>query len=294
MSFGHVLLTLLIVASWGSNAAVAKIGVLELEPMAFLAVRFSLTALVFLPFSHVRKSDLPLLFLIALLLNVGHIGCCFVGYKYLTPSSAMVLQQSQVPLALIIAALFGSEKITPTQIGGILLAICGVLFIFGVPELNPKGAFFILAGCLFWAFTQLAMKQTKNVDAVTFISWTMLFSAPFLAFESFLFETGIWEKFLNANKVRFFGSLSYEVFAMAAAMMMWQVLIKKNGIGKQAPFTLLQALFGILSGIVFFGETIYPQTVFGALLTIAGVALTMFSPKSFLRFLKKKENGENR
>jgi drug/metabolite transporter (DMT)-like permease len=45
---------------------------------------------------------------------------------------------------------------------------------------------------------------------------------------------------------------------------------------------------------VFFGETIYPQTVFGAALTITGVALTMFSPKSFLRFLQKKENGENR
>ena len=142
MPVSQILLTLLIIASWGSNAAISKIGIMEFEPIGFLAVRFFFTSLIFLPFGRVHKEDLKLLLLIALLLNVGHMGACFVAYKFLLPSSAMVLQQSQVPFALIVAALFAKEKITKTQIGGIILAICGVLFIFGLPELNLIGAFF--------------------------------------------------------------------------------------------------------------------------------------------------------
>lgn len=292
MSLSQILLTLLIIASWGSNAAVSKIGIMELEPIAFLAIRFFFTALIFVPFGRVHKKDLKLLLIISLLLNVGHMGSCFVAYKFLMPSSAMVLQQSQVPFALITAALFAGEKITKMQIGGILLAIGGVMFIFGLPELNLVGAFFALSGSLFWAFTQLALKKSKSIDAPTFMGYTALFSFPFLTLESFIFENGIWEKFLNADKLRFYSSLSYEVLAMAAAMMLWQVLIKKNGISKLAPFTLLQVLFGILSGVVFFNETLNSQTIFGATLTIFGVMLTMLSAKHF-RWLKKKNNAED-
>lgn len=275
-----VLAALLIVASWGFNAAIAKIGVLEFEPMAFLAVRMLLTALIFLPFARVKKSDLPLLLTIAVLLNVGHMGCIHVAFKFLPASSVTVLQQSQVPMAFIIACLFAHESITSRQIAGVILAIIGVICIFGLPELHFTGAVFALIGSLFWAFTQLVLKRSKHISPFVFMAYTALFSFPFLASASVLFENNVYETYQQANHIKFFLSLAYQVFAMAAAMMFWQRLVAVNGINKLAPFTLLQVLFGIWGGILFFNETISTYIILGAILTILGVSLTMFGKRA--------------
>lgn len=289
MKFSAVIIALLVVASWGFNAAIGKIGVTEYEPIAFLALRFFLTALIFMPFASAKREDYPLLLLIALLLNVGHMGSVFIAFKHLPASSVTVLQQSQVPFAVIIACLFAKEKVSTRQIVGILTAISGVVCIFGVPDLNLTGAFFALLASLFWAVTQLAFKRSKNISAYTFMAYTALFSCPFLVLESFLFESGQIEKLATVNYGRFLGSLAYEVLAMAAAMMIWQRLIAENGVNKLAPFTLLQVLFGIAGGIIFFNETISSHIIFGAALTIGGVGMTMLRRRQKHREEKREE-----
>lgn len=69
-----VLTALAVVASWDFNAAIGKIGVMELEPLAFLCLRFFLTAMVFMPFAHAGRDDCGLLLMIAVLLKVCHQG----------------------------------------------------------------------------------------------------------------------------------------------------------------------------------------------------------------------------
>lgn len=293
MKFSAVIISLLVVASWGFNAAIGKIGVTEFDPIAFLALRFFLTALIFMPFARAERKDYPLLLLIALLLNVGHMGSVFIAFKYLPASSITVLQQSQVPFAVIIACLFAKEKISLRQIAGILTAISGVVCIFGVPDLNLTGAFFALLASLFWALTQLAFKKSKNISAYTFMAYTALFSFPFLALGSVLFENGQFEKFASMNYGRFLGSLAYEVLAMAAAMMVWQRLIAANGVNKLAPFTLLQVLFGIAGGVIFFDETISSHIIFGALLTIGGVGITMLHGRRKYREKPYEEQNQS-
>lgn len=284
-----VLTALAVVASWGFNAAIGKIGVMELEPLAFLCLRFFLTAVFFMPFAHARREDYGLLLMIAILLNVCHQGSVFVAFKFLPASSVTVLQQSQVPFAVIIACLFAKERVSFKQVCGIILAILGVLCIFGVPDLNLVGAVFALLSSLFWAIAQLALKRSRHISPYTFMAYTTLFSCPMFAVLSLIFEEGIFARFMAADQSRLWGSMAYEVFAMAAAMMLWQRLVAANGVNKMAPFTLLQVLFGILSGFLFFQEKITPPIIGGAVLTICGVGMTILRADPFRRFKKVKE-----
>ncbi len=273
MKLSSLLVTIAVVASWGLNAAIGKMGVMEVPPQAFLAIRFVIAGLLFLPFARVNKKQLKFLLLIALLLNVGHMGCIFIALKYLPASSASVLQQCEVPMALIVAWLFAGEKISLRQVYGIITAFAGILCIFGIPELNAVGFSAALAAGLFWALTQLAFKRAPHFSAASFLAYTSLFSVPFLGLTSYLFEKVSLETFSAAGG-RFYFSMAYQVLVLGVAMMMWQRVVAENGINKVAPFTLLHIIFGIMGGMIFFDERLNPYIIAGAFLIIVGVALT--------------------
>lgn len=175
-----------------------------------------------------------------------------------------VLQQSQLPFAVIVACLFAREHVSFRQVCGIILAILGVLCISGVPDMNLTGAVFALLSSLFWAVARLGLKRPRHIPPFTFMAYTALFSSPVFAVLSVIFEDNVFARFAAADQGRLWGSMAYEVFAMAAAMMVWQRLAADNGVNKMAPFTLLQVLFGILSGVIFFDEKITPPIIGGA------------------------------
>lgn len=275
MDLASVITAICIVACWGFNAAIGKMGVLEVPPLAFLSIRFILSALIFLPFAKVNRSHLKTLLLISLLLNVGHMGCIFIALKYLPASSASVLQQSEVPMAIVLACLFGHEKINFRQVIGIIIAFAGILCIFGIPNINGIGLAAALFSGLFWAFAQLAFKKAPKLEPYAFLAYTSLFSVPFLGLASYIFEDINYADALRAADYKFYLSMAYQVLVLGVAMMLWQRVVAKNGINKATPFTLLHIVFGIMGGMVLFGETLNMYIVGGALLIISGVALTM-------------------
>lgn len=283
MKLSSVLIAVAVVACWGFNVSIGKIGVLQVPPLLFLTIRFILASLIFIPFAKIKKGDLKMLFLIALLLNVGHMGCIFVALKYLPVSSTSVLQQCEVPFAFIVAYLFGHESVNRHQVMGVILAFAGILCIFGIPDLNIIGLLAALASGVFWAFAQLAFKKVRHVNPNSFLAYTSLFSIPFLFLASLLFEKVDYTALLSGINYKFYISMSYQVLVLGVAMMMWQRVVADNGINKVTPFTLLHIIFGIMGGMIFFNEQLNIYIVAGASLIISGVAMTMIAPKVTLR-----------
>ena len=275
MKLSSVLMSVFIVACWGLNASIGKMGVMEVPPLVFLTIRFIFAGFLFLPFAKLDKSQLKMLFLIALLLNVGHMGCIFVALKFLTASSASVLQQCEVPIAAIVACIFAGEKMNVQQIIGIIIAFLGILCIFGIPEINMIGLVAALFSGLFWAFAQLAFKRAKKMDPYSFLVYTSLFSVPFLGAASYFLEDNHYIALLQAADYKFYLSMSYQVLVLGVVMMLWQRVVAENGINKAIPFTLLHIVFGIMGGMIFFGDTLNVYIVSGALLIVGGVALTI-------------------
>lgn len=277
MPFSQLLLAIAIVASWGLNAAISKVVVSEMPTLAFLSLRFLATALIFMPFSHIKKSELKQLFKIAVLLNVGHFSFIFYSLHYITASSCVVMQQIQVPMALILGALFLKEKITTKQMLGIGVAFGGVLCIYGLPNLNMTGFAFNILGSLFWAISQVELKKSKSIDIYTFITYTTLFAAPMLMGMSLMFEDSIITAFVKAEKLPLVLSFFYQVVVLGAAMMLWQKLVADNGINKVVPVMLLQVVFGIMGGMIIFNDELNLNIMAGAALTMCGVGLAILS-----------------
>ena len=275
MPLSQIFLAVAIVASWGLNAAISKIVVTQIPTLAFLSLRFFATALIFMPFAKLHKKDLGRLFKIAMLLNVGHFSFTFYSLKYLSAASFSVIQQIQVPLALLLGAVFLHEKITKRQIIGIILAFCGILCIFGLPNLNLTGFILTFMGCLFWAISQLELKKSQAIDLYTFISFTTLFASPVLFGLSLIYEGSILTALIETPKAPLLFSFFYQVVILGAAMMLWQRLVANNGIAKVVPVMLLQVLFGILGGVLIFNESLNWNITIGAFFTMTGVGLAM-------------------
>lgn len=290
MKLSSIVIAISIVACWGLNAAIGKIGVMQFPPLAFLTIRFVFSALIFLPFAKVNKSQLKMLFLISLLLNVLHMGFIFVSFKFLSASSASVLQQCEVPMAIVLACLFGQEKINAQQILGVVVSFLGILCIFGIPDINMFGLTAALLSGIFWAFAQLSFKRAKSIDPCFFLAYTSLFSIPFLGLGSYLFEDNNYIELLQAANYKFYISLAYQVLILGVAMMMWQRIVAQNGINKAIPFTLLHIVFGIMGGMIFFDDTLNIYIIGGALLIVFGVALSVFPKINFITILQKLFN----
>ena len=72
-----------------------------------------------------------------------------------------------------------------------------------------------------------------------------------------------------------FGEAFYEVVLLSVANAIWQMLVAKNGINKIVPFGMLTLVFGIIGGVLLFGDKITWHIVIGGICVTLGVFFTL-------------------
>lgn len=274
MKTSAILLSLLTVAIWGFNPAVAKLGMTELPPFAILSVRYLLTALFFLPFAKVCRGELKLLFLVAFFANVVNNGLCYIAFQYLRPAAATLLTQTEAPITVLMACLWGGEKITHFQLAGICIAFGGVTVVLGLPEISVFGALLILLSRVFWGICQLMFKNTRELKASAFIAYTALFALPFTALISWFCEPGALLQISQSWGSGLAAVTAFQVFALSFANVLWQKLIAANGVNRISPFVMTEIFFSALAGYLLFGNVITLRMGVGMLLILIGISLT--------------------
>ena len=120
-------LAIFVVIIWGANAAIGKLAVPQIPVFAFLTARFAITGLLCLPFVEWKKAYILSSLKIALLLNVLHYGLTFSAMQYLDASALALLQQTQVPAAILLGWVFFKEPISFKLGIGIALGFAGLL-----------------------------------------------------------------------------------------------------------------------------------------------------------------------
>jgi O-acetylserine/cysteine efflux transporter len=269
----HLLLAVLVVAIWGANAAIGKLAVPQIPVFSFLAFRFFLTGILLLPF--VRWQNLPWkrLVRVALLLNVLHYGFVFNAMPHLSASALAIILQVQTPIAVLLGHLAFRERLSVRLCAGILLGFLGLLLVRGFGEVNVVGFALTLAGATAWAVSNIEMKRMGDLALPTFLSITMLISAPILASISVVIGEPVSASLQTANWHQVGGALAYQVIAGSFAMMLWKYLLSANEVQKIVPVTLLQPAFGVIGGMVLFSDKLTGMMIMGGLITAAGVAL---------------------
>jgi O-acetylserine/cysteine efflux transporter len=271
----HLLAFTAVMAVWGLNFAVAKIGLQQLPPILMMALRFFLVALLMVPFVKPPTGHWRQVLLISFTLGLVHFSLLFLGLVDIDAATAALTIQLQVPFATILAAIFLKDRFGWRRSLGLAIAFVGVAIIAGEPRLEgrygPLG--FVVAGAFVWAVANIQIKMLDGVGGLTLNAWIALFAAPQLAVASWFLENGQLAA-LAAADWRAAASVAYQAIgAFILGYGTWQWLLRQYKVSQAMPFTLLVPFFGVLSGVVVLGEDLTFALVGGGLLTVLGVAI---------------------
>jgi len=280
-------LALVVVLSviWGISTPISKIGVNELPPLFMLAVRFFIVAAAAF-FYPVSGAQMRQLLRLSLTLAVLHFPCMFIGLRYVDASAAAVLQQLQLPFAVILAGFVFGERLSARAISGIALAFVGVVVIAGTPNIFAAGwtgLVLMIAAAFFWAIASLQMKSLGRISPFAANAWLAVFAAPVLLIESWIFEQSPLSS-LSGLTLTGAGAILYlVVMTTFVGYGIWFKLVQAHPVSVVMPFTLTNPMFGILSSAVMLGEQITPQFMLGAALTLCGLALIVVAPAKLVQ-----------
>jgi len=275
MRMSSFLIALLVVAIWGLNAAIGKVAVMQMPAVTFLVIRFTIVGLMFLPFAKLKKGDLKKLLIFAMFMNVLHYGFVFSSMKFLDASSVAILQQTQVPFAVLLGWILLKEKVTTKTMIGIFLGIAGLLVVLGSPTVTLIGGFLVILSSLFWGISNIKMKGLKDINIFAFIAYPALFSLPFLIMFALVYDDVSNIEWNQINYWEISLVMFYQVVIGSIAMFIWQRLLKSHNINKVVSVTLLQPIFGIIGGIIIFGDKLNSSLIIGGLIIAFSLYLIM-------------------
>lgn len=273
----HLALMVLVQFLWGVNFAVAKYGIDHFAPIFFVALRFSLVAvlLIFvvgLPKRAMLKRLIPL----SVTMGVMHFTLIFLGMKNLDAATSSIAVQLQTPFAAILAAFFLGETLGWRRILGMVIAFGGVILIAGEPRFsaNPWPLMAVIGAALVWAIGNVQVKALGDeLDAVTLNGWIAILAAPQLLIASWLIEGPQWQHIPEVGW-QGWASLLFQAIVIAIfTYWIWYNMMRRYPVNQVMPFTLLLPLIGVAAGAVMRGEEVTWQMMVGGLATVAGVAI---------------------
>lgn len=272
-------LAILMICIWGSNYAVAKIGLMDVPPFLFMALRFMLTALILLPFVPRNTKEVGPIFVYAVIIGLIHFGGIFSALALSDAALIIIVSQINVPISIMIAAFFLQEKVSLQQVFGIIVALGGVLIYTGEIDGNSSlaGLIYCLIGAMAWSVGTIWMKTRITVDPLPINFWMAVFATPLLFIAGLIVGEQPWVIVERLTPMAIFSVFYQAVAIVIIGYGIWNYLIKKYDVSSIAPLTLLVPFSGLFFAWLLLGESLSVQEAFGGLLTIAGVSIISVS-----------------
>lgn len=271
----HLLLVLAVMVLWGLNFAVAKIGLQQLPPIFLVASRFLLVAVMLLPFAKRPHGQWGAIFVIAVVLGLLHFSFMFNGLRSVDAATAAIAIQLQVPFAALLAAIFFHDKLGWRRALGMTIAFLGVAVIAGEPRLDGQylALGLVITASFIWSIANVMIKRLHEIDGVTLNAWMALFATPMLFAASWVMEDGQIQALQQADFWAYFAVIYQAVAVVVIGYGCWYWLLRRYQMNQLMSSTLLVPFFGVLSGIVFLGESLTANLISGGIMTIAGVGI---------------------
>ena len=177
---------------WGLNFPVMKLGLREIQPMAFNALRFPLAAAaaaLMLRAQGRRMLPSPRDWRVVAPLGIlGHVlyQACFVSALDLTLSGNAALVLSTAPLwVMLLSVLLRYEKANPMVLAGGATTLVGMaLVIVGGPAalgFSLKGDLLMVVSAVIWAlYLVLSRPATQRHGALEMTAWTLWAGTPLI------------------------------------------------------------------------------------------------------------------
>ncbi len=277
MPLRDTLLALLVMAIWGFNFVVVKVGVDAFPPFLLTAMRFSLVAALVVPFYRLPKAEAKWILLLSVTFGTLHFAMLFQGMKDVDGATGAILMQLGVPFSTLLAAVFMKDRLGAWRIAGLVLAFAGATVLAGEPHLPALSPFLLLVEAAFaWAVSNVVIHKVKAMPPLGVTGWVSLFSVPPVALFSLIFEDGQWQAVREATWVGWGALLYVSLGASIVAYSLWYYLLGKHPVSVVVPLNLVAPVIGVVSAVLVLGEVLTWQKVAGGCLTIFGVGVILY------------------
>lgn len=281
----HVLLALAVVAVWGTNFVVIRIGLDHLPPLTFAALRFTFALLPAVFF--LKKPDVSWRNLAAygVLIGAGQFGLLYIAINgFISPGLASLVVQTQVFFTIGLAMWLAKERIRTFQVVALALAAIGLLVIVSHntdASVTPLGLALVLAAAASWAGGNAFSRAAGQVNMLAYVVWASLFSVPPLVILALVFEgpTAMVQGVRAADAATWgavlWQSVGNTLFGYAA----WGWLLSRHPAATITPMAMLVPVFGMGASAIFLGESLPAWKLAAAGLVMSGLALNIFWPR---------------
>lgn len=270
---------------WGGVFHVIKYPLAVAPPFVLLAARFTLTAIVLLPFllrgQSYRLALNPKVFGKILLLSF--IGICgyniffTYGMAVSDPATGSLIIAANPVMTTLLAALWKKEKISAARWLGIVLAFVGLAWIVfegrldNVMHLKLGAGNLILLGAPFvWAIYSIESRPVMtHVPSTVMTAALVLFSIPpQAAVAAYQLDGWAW-----VTSTQFWLGVAYlGIFATGVSYLFWNEGIRILGAARSSIFVNLIPVTSL--AIAFFrGQPLYAHHFIGGAIVILGVVL---------------------
>ncbi|MFD0937126.1 EamA family transporter [Methylobacterium trifolii] len=285
LPFRDVCLAVAVVAVWGTNFVVIRVGLDHLPPLLFAALRFLLAALpgvFFVP----RPKNVSWRNLAAygLLIGAGQFGLLFVALRAdIAPGLASLVIQVQIVFTIGLAMRLTGERVRGYQWAALLFAMAGLLIIAFHTDstTTPLGLGLVILAAMSWAGGNIVVKRSGAANMLHYVIWASLFSAPPLLALSFALEgwDAIRDGLAGANAATWAAVLWQAVGNVMFGYAVWGWLLARHPAALVTPMALLVPVFGMGASALALGESLPPWKLEAALLVLSGLAIGILYPR---------------
>ena len=281
----HLALLILINVVWGFNFVAAKVGVDEISPLLFTAVRFSLLAVLLSPWLRWPTGQVLPVLGVAMFSGGLHFAIMFTALSLAADVAPVAIAtQLTVPFSTILSVIFLHERIGWKRTAGIVLAFGGVMTMGFSPSafLYVEALGLIVIAAFLFAIGMILMRGLRDVGGLQLQAWLALLSVPVLVPATLLFETDHLA-ILEAASWQAWGAILYTAIgATIIGHTSMFFLLQRYPVTSIVPMTLLAPVLGAGFGVWLLDDTLNWQMVLGAVITMVGVGIIV------LRNAKKK------
>jgi O-acetylserine/cysteine efflux transporter len=269
-----------ICVSWAGNFISTALGVKELPPILFSAMRMGILAIALLPFLKMpSRAQWPRLTLVALNNGAIHLSLCAIALKLAGDlASPAIALQSYVPMSALLAWWLLGERFAWRT--GLAIAICfaGVLILGFDPLVldKPSALWTMLAAAFFLALGTIWMRGLQGLDALQQQGWSALISVLPMILVSFLLEPDLIPSIKHASLTAW-ACVTYS--ALISSLLghgLYFALIKRHRVAQITPYLLCAPVMAVIFGILVWGDKPGPKLYIGGAMVMGGVLIIAY------------------
>ncbi|EKO3518177.1 EamA family transporter [Vibrio fluvialis] len=276
-----LLLIISVMAIWGFNFSMIKLGVSEMDPLLIAAARFFCATFPIIFF--VRKPNVQWRYLMSygLVFGTGIWGMASCSITFgLSSGMASVLLQTDVLTTVLVGVLLYKEVISARMAAGIVVSVVGLVvsIIYTNGNVTLAGVVFIMISAICWPLAGVIVRKSGTRSAFAFNIWGMLFAPlPLVALSVGMNGWDVLSTTYQQWNSNAWISVLFQAYPTTVfGYWVWNKMVLKYPMSQLAPMTLLVSVFALLSGYAIYDEQLSLAQWVSCSTFLLGIGLVLY------------------